>query len=98
MTAIAMLLYGGTMGVGLLARTRGARFGAWHHLLYALVFAAVLAAAATHYHPALWLTLAALAALPLAPARTAWHPLLATTGFAGLLARVAADPTALRAW
>ena len=74
------------LGVGLCAQRLGASFGAAHHLLYALVFAAALAATAFAFHPALLLTLAALAAMPLTkPGRPA-HPALAGVGALGYVA------------
>lgn len=76
-------LYVLNMLVGTAAKLRGTRFGVWHHVLYAIVFAAALAAAVLDLHPALLVTLAALAAMPTVSARTLWHPLLATVGLAG---------------
>lgn len=71
------------MLVGLAAKLRGTRFGVWHHVLYAVVLAAALLALVLDFHPALLVTLTALAALPAVPARTVWHPVLATLGLCG---------------
>jgi hypothetical protein len=76
-------LYVLNMLVGVAAKLRRTRFGVWHHVLYAVVFAAALAATAIDFHPALLVTLTALAAMPTVPARTVWHPALATLGLAG---------------
>lgn len=78
-------LYGLNLLVGMAARFAGARFGVWHHVLYAAVFASAIAAAVLAFHPGLLLTLAALAAIPWLSARSAWHPALAGVGFAGYL-------------
>ncbi|MFO7564321.1 MAG: hypothetical protein R6X02_16865 [Enhygromyxa sp.] len=78
-------LYAINLGVGLAAQLFHASFGAFHHWLYALVFAAALAAAVFAFHPALLLTLAALAALPLTRPGKAPHPVIATIGACGYL-------------
>ncbi|MFV8752102.1 hypothetical protein ACNOYE_16265 [Nannocystaceae bacterium ST9] len=80
---LGALLYASNLAVGLSAQLRGTHFGRVHHWLYALVFAAALAAAIFAWHPALLLTLAALAALPLTKPRTAWHPTVAIVGGMG---------------
>jgi len=80
---LGLALYGMNLGVGLAARFGGARFGVWHHVLYALVAASALAAAVLSFHPALLLTLASLALIPLPPARSGWHPALAGMGLVG---------------
>lgn len=85
MTRLGLALYLAACGVGLAARYGGLRFGAWHHRLYALVVAATVAATMAEFHPALLLTLAALAALPRARPYTAYHPGLAWLGLVGYL-------------
>ena len=82
---IAVALYGLNMLVGLAAKLRGMKFGVWHHVLYAVVFAAAIAATVFAWRPALLVTLAALAAMPWVSARTGWHPALAVVGFGGYL-------------
>lgn len=79
-------LYAGNLAVGLTAQTRGTHFGQLHHWLYAAVFGAAIAAAVFAWHPALLLTLAALAALPSTKPRSAWHPAIAILGAVGYLA------------
>ena len=76
-------LYVLNMLVGTAAKLRGTRFGVWHHVLYAVVFGAALLATLIDFHPALVVTIIALAAMPKVPARTVWHPVLATLGLAG---------------
>ncbi|MEM6290923.1 MAG: hypothetical protein AAGA54_06640 [Myxococcota bacterium] len=79
-------IYACNLAVGVAARFRGTQFGVWHHVLFAIVCASALAATAFAFHPALFVTLAALAAIPFPSARSAWHPMLAVVGFAGYLA------------
>jgi len=86
---LGLALYGLNLLVGLAARFAGARFGVWHHVLYALVFASAIAAAVLAFHPGLVLTLAALTAIPWLPARSRWHPALAVVGFTGYLVAAA---------
>lgn len=69
------------MGLG--AQLGGLRFGVWHHVLYGVVFASAVVATLVAFHPALLVTLVALAAFPWARPRTPWHPLLAVVGLAG---------------
>ncbi|MEM6996007.1 MAG: hypothetical protein AAF721_36205 [Myxococcota bacterium] len=69
--------------VGLAAQLRGARFGVWHHVLYAAVVLTSLATAWLSLHPALLLTLLALAVFPKARPRTILHPALAVLGLVG---------------
>jgi len=76
-------LYASNLAVGLSAQVRGTHFGRLHHGLYALVFAAALAATIFAWHPALLLTLAALTAMPLTKPRSAWHPTVAILGALG---------------
>ena len=79
-------LYAGNLAVGLTAQLRGTHFGKFHHWLYAAVVAAALAVALFAWHPALLLTLAALAALPSTKPRTPWHPAVAIVGALGYVA------------
>jgi hypothetical protein len=78
-------LYLGNFAMGLLAQLGGRRFGIWHHVAYAIVFASAIGAAVLSWHPALLLTLAALAVFPKARPRTVWHPTLALLGLLGYL-------------
>jgi hypothetical protein len=78
-------LYALNLGVGLGAQLFHLRFGAAHHWLYALVFAAAFAATAFAFHPALLLTLLALALMPKTEPRTPAHPLIAGLGALGYL-------------
>lgn len=78
-------LYASNLAVGLAAQLLHKRFGALHHWLYALVFAAAIAATMLAFHPALLLTIVALAAMPLTKPHTPLHPSVATTGALGYL-------------
>jgi hypothetical protein len=69
--------------VGVAAQLGGVGFGIWHHALYALVFAAAIAALLANFHPGLLLSVTALAAFPRARPRTVWHPTLAAIGLLG---------------
>ncbi len=71
--------------VGLAAQLRHWHFGVWHHVLYAVVFATAIATTIVAFHPALILTLAALAVFPKARPRTAAHPTLAAVGALGYM-------------
>jgi hypothetical protein len=82
-TFFGFSLYAANLVVGLIAQIWRVRFGSFHHLLYAIVFAGAAAAAITEFHPALLVTLAALAAMPKARPHTPWHPLLAVVGGLG---------------
>lgn len=84
MLYLGLGLYVLNLGVGLSAQL-GLRVGIWHHVLYALVFAGAIAASVLSFHPALLLTLAALAVMPKTRPGTSWHPLLALTGLLGYL-------------
>ena len=86
--AAAALLYGANLVVGLLAQTGRFRFGRAHHWLYFVVFSAAALAALRHFHPALLLTLAALALLPRSRPGGWRHPLLAVVGACGFLLTV----------
>lgn len=83
---LGAVLYVGNLAVGLTAQARGTHFGRLHHWLYAVVFAAAITATLFAWHPALLLTLAALAALPATKPRTAWHPAMAILGALGYVA------------
>ncbi len=85
---LGLALYGVNLLVGLSARFGGARFGVWHHVLYALVFSSALAVTALDFDPGLLLTLAALALIPIPKTHTLWHPALAAVGLAGYLIAV----------
>jgi len=80
---IATLLYAANLVVGLAARLGGVRWGVFHHILYAVVFASSIGAAITAFHPGLVVTLAALAAFPWAHPGTILHPALAAAGAMG---------------
>jgi hypothetical protein len=88
-TTFAFSLYAVNLAVGLVAQIWRIGFGRFHHLLYALVFVAAAAATVLEFHPALLVTLAALAAFPKARPRTVWHPTLAVLGLLGYLATLA---------
>lgn len=85
MFALGFMVYLVNVLVGLAAQLGNVRFGIWHHVLYALVFATAIAATLFDFHPALLLTLAALALFPRARPRTLWHPMLAAIGLLGYL-------------
>lgn len=85
MVLFALALYLGNAGLGTLAQLGRRRFGVWHHIAYATVFAATIAATIAAFHPALLCTLAVLAAFPRARPRTPWHPGLAALGAVGYL-------------
>lgn len=78
-------LYAINLAVGLAAQLSHASFGAFHHWLYAVVFAAALAAAVFAFHPALLVTVAALAAMPLTKPGHKTHPSVAMIGAGGYL-------------
>lgn len=82
-------LYALNLVVGLSAQF-GLRVGLWHHVLYALVFAGALAAAVWSFHPALLLTLAALAVMPKTRPGSPWHPLMALLGLGGYVGALVA--------
>lgn len=83
MQLFAALLYLLNCVVGVVAQVGGVGFGRWHHALYALVFAAAVAALLVNFHPGLCVTVAALTMFPRARPRTVWHPLLAVIGLLG---------------
>ena len=72
--------------MGVAAQFTTARFGVFHHVLYAVVFVSAAAAAALEFHPALMITLIALAVFPRARPGTPWHPLLGVIGLVGYVA------------
>ena len=78
-------LYASNLGVGLAAQLFGARFGVFHHLLYAAVFIAAGLAALLAFHPALLVTLVALALMPKTKPGTPTHPGVAVVGALGYL-------------
>ena len=80
---VGAALYAVNLCVGLSAQIFETRFGAFHHWLYAVVFAGAVAATVFAFHPALLVTIAALAALPLTKPRTPLHPTLAIAGSLG---------------
>ncbi len=82
---LGLALYSVNLLVGLAARFAGARFGAWHHVLYGVVLASTTAAVVLAFHPALLFTLAALAAIPWPSTASGWHPALAVLGLVGYL-------------
>lgn len=81
-------LYALNLLVGLAAQL-GRRFGVWHHVLYAVVVAGAIAAAWWSFHPALLLTLAALAIMPKTRPGGPLHPGLALVGLAGYVVALA---------
>lgn len=78
-------LYAINLAVGLAAQIFHASFGAFHHWLYAVVLAAAVAATAFAFHPALLLTVVALAAMPLTKPKSPLHPIVAGVGVCGYL-------------
>jgi hypothetical protein len=78
-------LYAINLAVGLAAQLSHASFGAFHHWLYAVVFAAAIAAAVFAFHPALLATLVALGAMPKTKPRSKLHPSIAVLGAGGYL-------------
>lgn len=83
--SVGLGTYAINIGVGLLAQFRRRRFGVWHHVLYAVVFGAAIAATIFAFHPALLITVGALAVFPKARPRSRLHPILAVVGLAGYL-------------
>lgn len=82
---IGAALYAINLAVGLSAQVFHASFGAIHHWLYAVVFAAAVAATLLAFHPALLLTFVSLAIMPKTKPRTAKHSGLAVFGALGYL-------------
>lgn len=80
---IGAALYLLNLGVGVYAQLLDQQFGVVHHWLYALVFGAAIAATVFAFHPALLVTLAALALMPLTTPRTPLHPAIAVVGALG---------------
>ena len=85
MSILAFALYLANALLGVAAQLGRRRFGIWHHVAYATVFAAAIAAAIVEFHPALLLTLAVLVVFPKARPHTPWHPGLAVLGGVGYL-------------
>lgn len=85
---IAVGLYALNLCVGVSAKAFGAKFGVWHHVLYALVFAAAVVAAIFAFDPWLLMTIAALVAIPSVSARSNWHPVIALVGGVGYVGAV----------
>lgn len=75
-------LYALNLLVGVAAQM-GRRFGIGHHILYAAVFLSAGAACVWAFHPALFVTLVALAAMPKTRPGGPWHPLMAVIGLCG---------------
>jgi hypothetical protein len=82
---LGALLYASNLLVGVSAQWGRTRWGALHHLLYALVFVSALGAALVTLHPGLGVTLTALAALPFTRGGSVGHPLVAAAGGLGYL-------------
>lgn len=85
MLLLGLSIYLLNCAVGLSAQFGLVRFGVWHHVLYAVVFASTIAALLFAFHPALLVTTLALAVFPRARPRTRWHPALAVIGLLGYL-------------
>jgi hypothetical protein len=79
----AFTLYVLNLVVGVVAQFRVYHFGVVHHILYFIVFAAALLAAVMRFHPALLLTLCALAAMPKSKPGRWLHPACALLGLLG---------------
>jgi hypothetical protein len=71
--------------VGIIAQLRLYHFGKAHHVLYFIVFATAFAATIVAFHPALLLTLAALATMPKSRPWTWKHPVCAMCGLLGYI-------------
>ncbi|WP_146158699.1 hypothetical protein [Enhygromyxa salina] len=78
-------LYACNLAVGVSAQMFHAKFGAVHHWLYGVVFTAAIAATVLAFHPALPITILALAIMPLTKPGGAAHPAVATAGALGYL-------------
>lgn len=78
-------LYAINLAVGLSAQLLHARFGAAHHWLYGVVFAGAIVATALAFHPALVVTVLALAAMPVTKPGSAAHSAIAVAGALGYL-------------
>ncbi len=76
-------LYCVNMLVGVIAHLRLYHFGKAHHVLYFVVFVSAGLATAASFHPALLLTLAALALMPKSRPWTWKHPVCAGLGLIG---------------
>lgn len=71
--------------VGIIAQLRFFHFGKAHHVLYFIVFVSAIGATIFSFHPALLLTLAALALMPKSRPWTWKHPICAALGLLGYL-------------
>jgi hypothetical protein len=89
---LAFALYLANAALGVVAQLGKRRFGIWHHLAYAAVFAAAIAATILEFHPGLLLTLGALVMFPRARPRTPWHTGLAAVGAVGYLVALVGAP------
>jgi hypothetical protein len=78
-------LYAINLAVGLSAQVLHTRFGVVHHWLYGVVFAGAIAATVLAFHPALAVTILALATMPLTKPGTKAHPAIAVAGALGYL-------------
>jgi hypothetical protein len=76
-------LYVVNLGVGVVAQLRLYHFGKAHHLLYFIVFASAFIAAVVRFHPALLVTLLALAVMPKTKPGGWLHPMCAVVGLSG---------------
>jgi hypothetical protein len=85
---IGLTAYVLNVAIGLIAQFGRRGFGVMHHVLYAVVFGTAVLAAVLAFHPALVMTLVALAAFPKARPRTLLHPTLAAIGLLGYLLAV----------
>lgn len=85
---IAVGLYAANVCVGASAKVFGAKFGVWHHVLYAVVFGSAIVAAIFAFSPWLLVTVAALIAIPSVSARSNWHPVIAIVGLVGYVGAV----------
>lgn len=85
MLVVGLALYLVNCAAGLAAQLGLVRLGIWHHVMYAFVFAGAIAALVFAFHPALLVTVLALAVFPRARPRTPSHPALAVIGLAGYL-------------
>lgn len=82
---VAIGLYCVNNLVGLIAQLRWYHFGKAHHILYFFVFLSAIVASLFNFHPALLLTLAALAMMPKSKPWTWKHPVCAVLGGLGYL-------------
>lgn len=81
--SLALAIFCATYLVGLAAQFGGRRFGKAHHVLYFFVVVSAALAAVVAFHPALLLTLAALAYLPKTRPGSWRHPFVASVAALG---------------